>query len=255
MAVSIGRKLQAFRDLLYPRPRVRGDADRPDRGAGARARPAEHAAEGDRAARRRWREAHGGLEQTEIDALATLQPDVLRKIIRDAFDRYFDPTLDRRAATIRRGLARAEAQEALDERSIRSLIARCTPRPRPSSRRSGPRSSGSTSRLRASTERPRRRPAAADPEPARAEAFRRGRLASPHLDRLGLGRATPGADRSQAIRQRRANEPRGGMTAPAPDPARRGASLRVLDEEAPSGSRFRPRPTPSQSLCPITSPG
>ena len=49
----------------------------------------------------RWREEHGGLEQTEIDALATLRPDVLRRIVVNAFDRYFDHTLDRRAVEIR----------------------------------------------------------------------------------------------------------------------------------------------------------
>lgn len=43
----------------------------------------------------RWREAFG-IEQTEIDALATLRPDVLREIIERAFDRYFDRTLEDR---------------------------------------------------------------------------------------------------------------------------------------------------------------
>lgn len=40
----------------------------------------------------RWRQAFG-VEQTEIDALATLRPNVLREIIERAFDPYWDSTL------------------------------------------------------------------------------------------------------------------------------------------------------------------
>jgi hypothetical protein len=39
-----------------------------------------------------WRRRYG-VEQTEIDALATLQPDVLRDIVRHAVDPFFDRTL------------------------------------------------------------------------------------------------------------------------------------------------------------------
>ena len=45
----------------------------------------------------RWREAFG-VEQTEIDALATLQPDTLREIVERAFDPYFDDTLEDRVS-------------------------------------------------------------------------------------------------------------------------------------------------------------
>lgn len=54
----------------------------------------------------RWRE-RWGVEQTEIDALATLQPAVLRRIVEEAVAPYWDATLDRRA-----GEARAQAYES-----------------------------------------------------------------------------------------------------------------------------------------------
>jgi hypothetical protein len=54
----------------------------------------------------RWRE-RWGVEQTEIDALATLQPSVLRRIVEEAVAPYWDATLDRRV-----GEARAQAYES-----------------------------------------------------------------------------------------------------------------------------------------------
>jgi hypothetical protein len=60
----------------------------------------------------RWREEFG-VEQTEIDALATLQPDVLREIIEGAFDPYFDRTLTDRVAEAEADWL-AEAQAAID---------------------------------------------------------------------------------------------------------------------------------------------
>ena len=122
MAVSIGRKLQAFKDLLYPdlifevipialtEDQVR-DLDLPSTPLKETERRAD-----------RWREEHGGLEQTEIDALATLRPDVLRKIVVDAFDRYFDHSLDRRAREIR-DIWLDEAQAVLDQAIDADLIA------------------------------------------------------------------------------------------------------------------------------------
>jgi hypothetical protein len=65
----------------------------------------------------------GGLEQTEVDALATLRPDVLCAIVIDAFDRYFDHTLDRRAARIRDAWI-AEAQAVVDQEIANALLAR-----------------------------------------------------------------------------------------------------------------------------------
>jgi hypothetical protein len=95
MSVSIGRKLQAFRDLLFPQLRfevvpVALTVDQV-RELGLPSTPLK---ETERRADR-WREAFG-VEQTEIDALATLQPGVLTEIVERAFDPYFDRTLEDR---------------------------------------------------------------------------------------------------------------------------------------------------------------
>jgi hypothetical protein len=113
MAVSIGRKLQALRDLLFPKLRfeVVSVALNPHqvRDLGLPSTPLK---ETERRADR-WREAFG-IEQTEIDALATLRPDTLREIVERAFDPYLDRGLDKRVA-----LARVEwkqrAEEALQD--------------------------------------------------------------------------------------------------------------------------------------------
>jgi hypothetical protein len=96
MAVSIGRKLQAFRDLHFPNlefdlypvalteEQVR-EFDLPSTPLKDTERRAD-----------RWREAHHGLEQTEIDALATLKPHLLRRIVEDAIAPFYDPTLSSR---------------------------------------------------------------------------------------------------------------------------------------------------------------
>jgi hypothetical protein len=112
MSVSIGRKLQAFRDLLFhdlqfevvpvaltvEQVRELGLPSTPLKETEKRAD--------------RWREEFG-VEQTEIDALATLQPDVLREIIEGAFDPYFDRTLKDRVAEAEADWL-AEAQAAID---------------------------------------------------------------------------------------------------------------------------------------------
>lgn len=46
-----------------------------------------------------------GTEQTEIDALAALQPGVLDRIARDALDRFYDHDLARRTREARPSLA------------------------------------------------------------------------------------------------------------------------------------------------------
>lgn len=57
----------------------------------------------------RWRELMG-VQQTEIDALASLRPDLLRQIAADALNRFYDHTLARRVSVARaRWLARAQA--------------------------------------------------------------------------------------------------------------------------------------------------
>lgn len=54
----------------------------------------------------KWRTAMG-VDQTEIDALASLRPDLLRRIARDAIAPFYDSTLERRV-----GRAKAEWLEA-----------------------------------------------------------------------------------------------------------------------------------------------
>lgn len=60
-----------------------------------------------------WFEAYG-VEQTDIDALATLRPDLLRRLVDDAVEPYFDATLRSRMRDAQEGWE-AEAQEAFDE--------------------------------------------------------------------------------------------------------------------------------------------
>lgn len=113
MTVSIGRKLQALRDLLFP------DLDfqvRPIALNGEQARhldlPSTPLKETEKRADK-WRE-YMGWEQTEIDALATLQPDVLRRIVNDAVAPFYDHTLNRRVYAAKSGWER-EANEQLRE--------------------------------------------------------------------------------------------------------------------------------------------
>jgi hypothetical protein len=113
MAVSIGRKLQAFCDLLFPKLRfevvpVALNVEQV-RELGLPSTPLK---ETEKRADR-WREAFG-VEQTEIDALATLRPDVLRQIVERAFDPYFDRTLAERVSEAEDDWNR-RAQEALSE--------------------------------------------------------------------------------------------------------------------------------------------
>jgi hypothetical protein len=55
-----------------------------------------------------------GVAQTEVDALATLQPNLLRQIARDALDPFYDNTLDVRVNNVR-ARWRQQAQAAVDE--------------------------------------------------------------------------------------------------------------------------------------------
>lgn len=71
----------------------------------------------------RWREALG-IEQTEIDALATLRPDVLREIVERAFDPYVDRDL-RNRVTLAEVAWREQAAAALqiDQEHLEALRA------------------------------------------------------------------------------------------------------------------------------------
>jgi hypothetical protein len=120
MSISIGRKLQAFKDLLY------ADLEfevipiaLTEEQVRELALPSTPLKETERRGDR-WR-AEFGLEQTEIDALATLKPRELREIIVDAFDRYFDHDLEERVSETRADWL-ASAQGALDEAIDEDLI-------------------------------------------------------------------------------------------------------------------------------------
>jgi len=111
MSVSIGRKLQAFRDLRFPDlkfevvPVALTVEQVSELGL-----PSTPLKETEKRADR-WREAFG-VEQTEIDSLATLQPSVLREILDRAFDPYWDDTLDDRVEAAEAAW-QTQAEEAL----------------------------------------------------------------------------------------------------------------------------------------------
>jgi hypothetical protein len=115
MPISIGRKLQAFKALLFPdlEFQVRRVALMPEqvRQHGLPSTPLK-------ATERRadkWQEAMG-VAQTEIDALAALQPALLRRMARDAIKPFYDPTLAHRCATVQAEW-RDACQEAVDAQS------------------------------------------------------------------------------------------------------------------------------------------
>jgi hypothetical protein len=95
MPTVIGRKLQALRDLLFPTLRftVVHAALGPEQVRGLDL-PSSPLKDGEKRASK-WLELYGS-EQTEIDALATLQPDVLRRIAREAIAPYYDAGLANR---------------------------------------------------------------------------------------------------------------------------------------------------------------
>jgi hypothetical protein len=120
MPANVGRKLQALRDLEFPDldfecrsialtiDQVR-DLELPSTPL------KESELRGDR-----WRAAWG-VEQTEIDALATLRPQELHEIIRAALEPFFDRTLAARVARAQRQWE-AEAQSWLDAELDQGLL-------------------------------------------------------------------------------------------------------------------------------------
>jgi hypothetical protein len=97
MPISISRKLQAHRDLSFPSLQfevvpVALTVDQV-RQLGLPSTPLKDTEK--RAAR--WK-AEFGVEQTEVDALATIRPNDLRRIVEQGLAPYFDLTLDRRIA-------------------------------------------------------------------------------------------------------------------------------------------------------------
>jgi hypothetical protein len=114
MPVSVSRKLQALRDLLYPQLDIQlhhvaltleqvEELDLPSTPLKATEARAS-----------RWREVMGH-EQTEIDALAALNPDALTAIARQALLPYYDETLADRTTEAEEQW-RAECQEFLQEK-------------------------------------------------------------------------------------------------------------------------------------------
>lgn len=92
MPISIGRKLQAFQARLFPdlRFQVYRAALTPTQ-AGEYGLPSTPLKETEKRGDA-WRAAWG-VEQTEIDALASLRPDLLREVARAALAPFYDDTL------------------------------------------------------------------------------------------------------------------------------------------------------------------
>jgi hypothetical protein len=112
MSVSIGRKLQALRDLCFPGLRfelvpvaLTIDQVRELNLPSTPLKETERRAD-------KWREEFG-VEQTEIDALATLQPLELHRIVEEAVTPYFDSSLARRIREARDQWVE-QAQQVID---------------------------------------------------------------------------------------------------------------------------------------------
>jgi hypothetical protein len=119
MAISLTRKLQAlqeieFGDLEFEIHQVALTVDQV-REYGLPSTPLKPKEK--RASK--WRAAYG-VEQTEIDSMIVLQPDLLRRITLDAITKFYDDTLDRRVRTAEREW-RAIAQQAVDDQAAGHL--------------------------------------------------------------------------------------------------------------------------------------
>ena len=100
MPVSLARKLQALETLLFGGVEweVRPICLSPDQ---VREYGLPFAPMKDTEKRADKWFAAMGVQQTEIDAIATLQPDLLRTIVRDAIAPFYDTSLDRRVREAR----------------------------------------------------------------------------------------------------------------------------------------------------------
>ena len=113
MPISVARKLQAFAvlfgelDFRVDRVALTPDQVRQYGLPSTPLKPGEKRADD-------WTDAMG-VRQTEIDALAALQPDLLRQITVDAISEYYDDTLDDRVAEAAEEW-QEQAQEILDTR-------------------------------------------------------------------------------------------------------------------------------------------
>jgi hypothetical protein len=113
MPISIARKLQAFEARLFPELefQVYRAALTPAQ-VGEYGLPSTPLKETEKRGDA-WRAALG-VEQTEIDALASLRPDLLRQIARAALAPFFDYTLDGRVFEAQSAWL-AEAQQAIED--------------------------------------------------------------------------------------------------------------------------------------------
>jgi hypothetical protein len=122
MPVSITRKLQAFKDLLFPKLKfeVVPIALLPEqvRELGLPSTPLKDG----EARADRWVQAFG-IEQTEIDALMVLRPDTLREMVEAAFEPYFDNTLERRVEAAEAEWLDAAQQAIADQINPEILVA------------------------------------------------------------------------------------------------------------------------------------
>ena len=122
MAVSVSRKLQALKALEFEELEfeVRPIALTPEQVLehGLPSTPLKKT----EARADRWEKAMG-VKQTEIDALATLNPDLLRRIVLDATQPFYDSGLDDRVREIRRDWEQ-RAHEALREEIGEERLAR-----------------------------------------------------------------------------------------------------------------------------------
>lgn len=115
MPIEVGRKLQAFQTSLFPELEfeVHRVALTPDQ-----VREHELPSTPLKASEKRadsWTAAMG-VQQTEIDALASLRPDLLRTIARNAIEPFYDYELNRRVAVVKEQWL-TEAQAVVDQGS------------------------------------------------------------------------------------------------------------------------------------------
>lgn len=123
MPAIVAQKLRALKDLHFPELefQMRRVALTP-----AQVRehdlPSEPIKESDAARAAKWK-ARTGLAQTEIDAIATLNPDLLARLVRLAVAPFFDASLDRRVREAR-GRWLEEAQRWLAGQLDQELVER-----------------------------------------------------------------------------------------------------------------------------------
>jgi hypothetical protein len=130
MPTCIGRKLQALRDLLFPKLEftVVHAALSPEQVRDLNLPSSPLKEDEKRAAK--WLELYGS-EQTEIDALATLRPDELERIAREAAKPFFDAGLAERVrdaeadwhAQVQAEIANQVDEDHLDRLTVRAEAA------------------------------------------------------------------------------------------------------------------------------------